>query len=234
MDRTEKLAEDYLKDQGYDPVFEPLGHSTCPDFEINKVTAVEVRRLNENKFQKERLEGLNVKSRQITDLVETTFKEFTSKSPSKNYWVGLRFWRPLGKTKEIKKQLRKKLSILIDNSNIGPDEVAITDSIKLQLIPKEHIENQIFHLGTISDRDSGGWVIPNLLENLEYCMKDKIKKVQGSKKEYESWWLILIDEISYGLKEEDQAYIISKIEKDPIFNKVILLNTLNGKEILKI
>jgi hypothetical protein len=113
-------------------------------------------------------------------------------------------------------------------------KVAITQSVEIELIPKENLEEQIFHLGIISDRDAGGWVIPILLKNLDFCITEKIKKMKNCRKKYNNWWLILIDEICYGLDDKDKEYIKSNIVVDPRLNNVVILNSLNGKEILKI
>jgi len=56
MKREEKITEAYLKALGFeDIVFEPEGKSKLPDFRIDGNIAVEVRRLNQNYFKKNKL-----------------------------------------------------------------------------------------------------------------------------------------------------------------------------------
>ena len=58
MKLEEKIASDFLKTRFYkEPMFEPLGRGTAPDFSID-ATAFEVRRLNQRCIQNGVAEGL--------------------------------------------------------------------------------------------------------------------------------------------------------------------------------
>jgi hypothetical protein len=59
MNREEKITEAYLESLGFkDVVFEPEGKSRIPDFQIDGNIAVEVRRLNQHYFTKDKVRGL--------------------------------------------------------------------------------------------------------------------------------------------------------------------------------
>jgi hypothetical protein len=57
MKKEEKIAKDYLETISNDVVFEPDGNIP-PDFKLNQVIAVEVRRLNQNIFKGNKPKGL--------------------------------------------------------------------------------------------------------------------------------------------------------------------------------
>ncbi len=173
MDRPEKLAENYLIQQGYNPIYEPNGEKTSPDFEINKSTAVEVRRLNENYFKKAKPEGLRTVSQPILDGIESVFSKHQKENPKRNYWVSLHIKRPVEKTKTIKKKVDNELSKLSAKGAIPESFIEVSPSITLRLTPKSEIENQIFHLGSMLDLDSGGFVLSNLLQNMIFCIEQK-------------------------------------------------------------
>jgi hypothetical protein len=234
MDRSEKLARDYLISQGYSPIYEPRGVTTCPDFEINKTTAIEVRRLNENYYANKKNEGLRTVSQPLWDGIESIFATHQEQNPKLNYWVSLHMKRPVEKLKFLKKKLNQYLGNYSTKDHIQDKNIKISSSISLELRPKTKIENQIFHLGSMLDFDSGGYVLPILLQNMNFCIEQKTKKITPCYCKYEKWWLILIDEISYGLNHKDKQYVSHQIIKKPTWERIITLNTLNGKEILKI
>jgi|GEM_PF-4540397 len=234
MDRPEELANKYLKSKGFHTKYEPLGKSTFPDFEINNSIGIEVRRLNEHYFEGCKPSGLNQKSRPLFDSINAIFTEFTQENPSQNFWVTLELERPFPKLKSIKKELRPILNKLINQEVIEAQTIDVTNGIALELRPKTEITNQVFHAGAIMDFDSGGSVLSNLLENMNYCIQQKAKKASASSNQYKQLWLILINEISYGLDDDGEKYITKNIQKNSIWDKIIILNTLNGKEILTI
>lgn len=233
MDRTEELAYNYLKKAGFDPIYEPLGLSTCPDFEINEFTAIEVRRLNENDFNGETPKGLNTSSRKITDSIEGVLRELIQDNPQKNYWVSLEFKRPLIKPRKLKKRLKKHLENTL-NKQVVPTDIIIENLIKVTFHPKHEVDKQIFHLGTFMDLDRGGWVLENLCVNINYCIEEKTAKIIKTKKSYTSCWLILVDEISYGeINEIEKKHLFEHLKINPIWDKLILIDAIKGKEILK-
>ena len=132
------------------------------------------------------------------------------------------------------KRLKEILNTFEIGGNSQINTIELSPSVTLKLSPKGTIENQIFHLGSMLDFDSGGFVISNIIENMSFCIEEKANKIKSCQSKYKYWWLILIDEISYGLSQEDKQYVASKMEKPPIWEKVITLNTLNGEKILEI
>lgn len=234
MDRPEELANKYLESKGFYTKYEPLGESTFPDFEIDNSIGVEVRRLNEHYFEGCKPSGLEQKSQPLFDSIDALFSKFTREEPSQNFWVTLKLKRPFPKLKSIKKELSPILNNLIHQEVIETQTIDVTNGISLRLNPKTEKTNQVFHVGAIMDFDSGGYVLPNLLTNMNYCIQQKAEIANNSSHEYQKLWLILIDEISYGLNDDEKEYITENIEKHQIWDKIITLNTLNGKEILTI
>ena len=53
-------------------------------------------------------------------------------------------------------------------------------------------------LGAHTDDQEGGWVISEMVRNLDLCIAEKTKKIENYKSRYPEWWLILVDRVSFG------------------------------------
>ena len=233
MDRPETLAYEYLKTLGFSPKFEPLGYKTFPDFEVDNSIGVEVRRLNENYFEDDSQTGLEEKSYPLYDAVDDVLSKYKAANCRQNFWVHLTLKRPFPRIKEIKESLESILNELFLKDRIEPERIQIAENVSIRISEKSSVEPQVLHVGSTLDFDSGGYVIPNLLQNLNYCIYQKTKKAENSDHGYNELWLILIDEISYGLNDSEKEYVVQNTEKPTAWSKIITLNTLNGSKIIE-
>ena len=85
----------------------------------------------------------------------------------------------------------------------------------------------MFHVATISDEDSGGWVLEELERNLRFCIDEKTEKIRSHRNRYAEWWLVLVDQLSYGLSECSRAQFKQHIEISHGWDRVILVDPLD-------
>lgn len=71
-------------------------------------------------------------------------------------------------------------------------------------------------------------------KNFDHCMKVKSEKINAHYDKYNSWWLVLVDKIAYGFDESEKKKIKLMVKVNPCWDKVIVLDSLNGKNILEI
>jgi hypothetical protein len=75
-----------------------------------------------------------------------------------------------------------------------------------------------------TDRESGGWLIPEMEKNLRICIGEKTKKIANVRSKYEEWWLTLVDHIGYGLDNFDRKQFLDQVSLTHDWKKVILID----------
>lgn len=231
MDRYEELAEKYLRSLGFAPVFEPNGSGTFPDFEISSGIAAEVRSLNEHYFNGERVNGLREESQPLYDRMETVLRSFYEYFAGETYFSVVDFERPLPNSRLFKAAFRRVLSDFLKNPQTCVP-YQITENISVEFVRASPVNGHTFLFGVAHDQDAGGWVIPNFIKNLKYCIRDKTLKQKPAKDTYREWWLILCDEIARGFSSREKGDVVSAIEKPKEWNRIVVLNNLTGQPIL--
>jgi len=205
MDDSERLANLYLRDLNLGPVvFEPDGNIP-PDFSVGGYIGVEVRRLNQNFVKldgtKEGLEEVSV------PLWQRSRNLFHSLGPSVNdecWYVSLDYRRPLGRWKLLEAKIRRELlAFMLEPARIRTS-IYISPNLTLKLFPAGIDHGTFFRLGAASDKDSGGWVMPEVVKNLRLCIAEKERKIAPYRDKYTEWWLILSDHIDYSMEPIDR------------------------------
>ncbi len=234
MNREEKITEAYLKSSGFkDVVFEPDGNIT-PDFLIDGKIAVEVRRLNQHFFTKDEVRGLEEDRLPLFKLLQSSLSEFNSQYKGDTHWVSIRFHRPLEKSPTVKDAIRKALTDFLSKPFSLPCDVKVTNSIYFYIFSSSPVKGRVFQFAGGTDRESGGFVLAEFKKNFDHCVKEKSKKIRDHYKRYTSWWLVLVDKIAYGFNENERKEIKSMVSTNSYWDKVIVLNSLNGNNILEI
>jgi hypothetical protein len=72
------------------------------------------------------------------------------------------------------------------------------------MVQAERAWDRAFVLGGSVDHDTVGWLIPMLTKNIQECVTEKTRKIQAVRGKYSDWWLVLVDRINYGRREELQ------------------------------
>ncbi len=231
MNREEKLADDYLKNIYNNVLFEPDGNIP-PDFLINNDIAVEVRRLNQHKIISGKYQPLDNKSLSIFHSIEKAIESIKSEN-NNCYIVSIDFEQPID-IRFIKKEIINRLKQFLGNPVPLPCKIEINDSFSFEIYPAEPKYSSTFILGAMNDLDNGGFILSLLIKNINICIDEKTEKIQRYRNKYRIWWLILIDTIGYGSYKSEINSIKSKLVIDPVWSKIIILNTLNGEFIAEI
>lgn len=233
MKREEKITEDYLISSGFkDIIFEPDGNIP-PDFSIEGKIAVEVRRLNQNFFAENKANGLEEDRIPLFKLLEVSLKKFDSQYIETSYWISIRFSRPIPNSKVTQKAIINSLAVFLNNPVPLPCEIQVTKTIRLHVFESQQVKGRVFLFAGGTDRESGGFVLPIFKNNFDYCMRVKSETIKKYYNRYDSWWLVLVDSIAYGFNETDKKEIKSMVRVNSIWDKVIVLNSLKGNNILE-
>ena len=202
MKREEKWVEEYLTHQGFkDIVYEPDGN-VPPDFLVNGKIAIEVRRLNQHHIDKsgkpEPLEQLAVPLR---ERLETLLTALGPPVNGVSWGVSYRFKRPQ-LTRDWEPVVREKLQAFQCEA-VPADEcvIEIDRNFRLRLIRTSKPGGLAFMLMGNTDSNAGGWVIPELENNLALCIAEKTRKIAAYRSRYPQWWLIFIDFVMGGIEE---------------------------------
>jgi len=234
MNREEKVADNYLKSLGYkNVIFEPDGNIP-PDFSLDGKIAVEVRRLNQHFFTEDEVKGLEEARIPLFKLLQSSFSEFDAQYKDNSYWVSIRFSRPIKSGKIVRKAIHKSLNNFLRKPAPLPCKVKVTESIFFHVFPSQPVEGRVFRFAGGTDRESGGFVLTEFKKNFDHCMKEKSEKINDHYDKYNSWWLVLVDQIAYGFDESEKKEIKSMVKANSCWDKVIVLDSLNENNILEI
>lgn len=196
MKKEEIVAEEYLKTKFSKIIFEPIKGQT-PDFLCDDKIAVEVRLLNQNYETSDGYEGLLGTEITIQRTLEKIYSEYVVSNPSQNWYVHHEFFRPVPTKKETVEFTRAHLEKFKNSLHKEEDHSFNKGNLKITFSPKTtSLETEMFTQGGWIDHDSGGFIQSELLRNLNIAIKEKAQKVQKNYHQFNSWWLILIDEIN--------------------------------------
>lgn len=234
MNREEQITEAYLKSLCHKAVvFEPDGNIP-PDFSIEGRIAVEVRRLNQHFFTKDEVRGLEETRIPLFKLLESSLCESDSQYNGCSYWVSIRFHRPVEKGNANKKAIVKVLTGFLHRPYPMPCELKVTEYISLYIFQSEAAIGKVFRFAGGTDRESGGWVMDEFRKNFNHCIEEKSEKIKDYYNKYNSWWLVLVDQIAHGFNESEKAEMKSMITANSSWDKVIVLDSLTGNNIFEI
>jgi hypothetical protein len=222
--KEEQLAAEFLRKRfGEDPLYEPLGNGTPPDFSIDG-TAFEARRLNQRYIDEgganEGLEQIDIPlnlalQRKLSDI------PFSDKCGSM-FW-GSKFKRPLeGKVGRIVAQLAQEAREHYEQGSRKSKEISV-GGVTLDLIASSSTSTEkAFIMGHTVDDDSGGMLGDIYPRSIRLALEEKIAKTKGVADKFDRWILILIDDVLPGIMEPND---IGPLDLNPHhFNCVAILN----------
>lgn len=230
MKIEERIAEGYLRGLGVGSViFEPDGNIP-PDFSVGSSTGVEVRRLNQNYFGQDDPKGLEELSVPLWQILEKVASELDSQFAGKSYWIFAKYWRPPKQSGgETAKSVRDSLEDFLRRGGKVPDEFAVNEHLNLAVYPASPVQGRLFRLGGCIDRDSGGWLVPMYADNISYCIKEKSLKIAPCKDRYDTWWLLLVDFMGWGINNSEELELRSMVPSLGHFDRVILIDNRHGE-----
>lgn len=222
MNREELLACNYIIESKHGkPQYEPDGNQP-PDFLLESGTAIEVRRLNQNYFGGEKVNGLEGDHFRLFRSLSNVLKEFDEDKPGDCYWVGLDYERPIGNLKKIKARSIEILQAFLRGPKSTPFKASLSENVRIELFKAERIDTDRFRISLDSDVNQGGWLIPIYVDNINYCIHEKEEKVFPYYCRYNEWWLILVDKISC-IGIHDYQAVIELINKSKVFSRIIVI-----------
>jgi len=214
-----------LKAWGENIVYEPRGKDTTPDFLVNGVNAVEVRRLNQNFFNGEQTEGLEQLAFPLYDALKEVLASFESRYSGQSFWVFVNYERPLSKNiREIKVEMKKSLENFLQAGLSLPCILQVNENIEFQVYSAEPTNGKIFRFGGETDENAGGGVISVYIENINHCIADKSAKIKQYKSLYKEWWLYLVDFMELGLGYNEINEVKNAISDLDEFSKVVIIS----------
>jgi hypothetical protein len=232
MKREEKVTLEYLKIQHGNNVFPMPKHKDPPDILVNSTIAVEVRRLNQHFFEEGDPEGLDNLSIPLQQAFEEVLKSFEDLFKGKSYWVSIDYQRPLkSDLRNVKKEMKQALQNFLNTETLYfPHEISVNPEITFTLQMASARNENLFSNGASGDSDAGGWVIGVYTDNIRHCINEKSLKVSERLKNYNEWWLYLVDYMCFGSKQEFLE-VARNIGDTGNFDKVVVLD-YHGQNVL--
>ncbi len=224
MKPEEHVAEKYLrKIYGENIIYEPLGVSKPPDFSVNNVYAVEVRRLNQQFFAGEDTEGLENLSSDIYRSFREVLNKFNSQYLGKSYYVDIEYKRPfIQNMKQTKRDMENALEGFLHSEMLSPCMLEVNEKIKFHIGMMEPIDNRVFIMAGESDLD---WLVDDssIIKNIRYCITQKSLTVKQYKTLYKECWLCLVDQmiLEVGYRIEMIKSAVSNLGE---FDRVLIIN----------
>ncbi len=223
MKREEKAAEEFLKKRfGKQPVYEPLGKSTPPDFSIEE-TAFEVRRLNQRYFHEDGTnEGLEQIEIPLTRGLHRELSEIPFSQRGGTIFWGLIFKRPLNQEmSSIVSEIAAAAKEYYSEGSRKRKEISVR-GVTLDLIPASTPAGKAFTMGYASDDDSGGMLGDIYPTSIRLALEDKMAKTKDVAEKFDRWVLILVDDVLPGMMEPND---IGPLHLDlGHFRSVVIIN----------
>jgi hypothetical protein len=199
-----------------------------PDFLVNGRIAVEARILNQHFVDNGNAEGLEVARIPLQRMIEKLLRSVTPASYQASWFVAFRFSRPVGDFKALGKQVRDELEQFAQQPVKQNTTIQISDHFELEFMGEGEHYATFYKLGSYSDKESGGWVLSELVRNLQIAIAEKEAKTAPYRSKYPEWWLVLPDFIDYGLQDPiDQKQFRELPALVHTFDKIILVNPEN-------
>ncbi|MBC5774568.1 hypothetical protein H8S95_10895 [Pontibacter sp. KCTC 32443] len=230
MNREEEIVFNYLTYKAYEEIqYEPNkqgnNRNIPPDFSIRGSIGIEVRRLNQHYITSAKTEPLEQVDFNLIPKINSLLKSYNKIDFDKSAFVMINFRRPINPNKNLLRKLKQALDDHLDS--LDTSKTLYFKNLKLEMLPASTVLESAYHLGAIVDADSGGGVVSNIYKNLEVIINEKQTKVNPQLEKFDSWWLILVDYISYGLTSYDLQQLNSLPPFEHSFDKVILLSPLD-------
>lgn len=233
MKKEERIAQAYLQAMSNDVIYEPDGN-TPPDFKINKLIAVEVRRLNRTLSMGGKQIGIEQAQFKVPPALNRVFREFDSSVPTDNYRILLSYRRPIGKISKIESVARTELQKFLMTKPQTPLKINLSDNVSITISKTNRTSAHVFYIGTGSDKDAAGFIAEMYIENINHCIAEKTNKIQQYKDKYPEWWLVLVDFLVGGIGEPEKTIVIQNIINIHGWKKVIVIHPETKRDILRI
>lgn len=223
MKHEETIAREFLEKRfEMQPLYEPRGQNTPPDFSIKRI-AFEVRRLNQHYIYPDgTIEGLEQVEYSLRRALFRELEKTRFSSERGSFYVLLNYARPLPvKAGEIARKLAREAHLHYSEGSTRKKTIT-AHGVTLQLLPATLAQGKAFVLGSDSDDDSGGFVGDIYLSNIRLALQEKIRKTRNIADKFDRWVLILVDTIIPGYSWKDDIAAL-KLDLEH-FDSVLVIN----------
>lgn len=225
MDATETLVKDHLVHRGHvNIVYEPDGNIP-PDFLVDSRVAVEVRRLNQNHFDGNYIQGLEEVAIPLWKRIQRLLDSMGPPTNEESWFVHFNFSRPVESWKSLEPKLRGALSAFLASPGNTPRLVSKGLGFELEVFCRaSKLHPTAFVMAGCSDRESGGWLLSEMEKNIRDCAREKAQKIAKFKPRYSEWWLALVDYIGFSLGDLDRELFRAQVSIEHSWDKIILID----------
>lgn len=222
----ELRAKRWLELQGYSDIRRPSDDP--PDYVVEERYAVEVRRLNRPE------EDCEIALR---DAVQKALAVFGPPTGGQAVYVDCDYpcLPPLPGKKVVEREVREaiKSAKLPEESDL---EIGLKCGIRLFLYPPvpSELATAKFMVNDVSVATAHtGWILSDLIANIPRWIQEKSCKVRKRNriKDYEEWWLLLVDHIEYvaSLKQSELEELREAVLFKDIWKRIVIISPEDPK-----
>ena len=229
MDHSEKHAQAFLRGLGFtDVVFEPDGN-VPPDFALDGRIAVEVRRLHHIEHASGgEARGVDETWIPLYKRVSELCDQLSDKNPERFWILSYSIKRPVQPWRLTRTILEPWLLNLRKLPAATREHVLDAPSLTVTAHAMTELTTPEFHAGIVNDPETTGWQIPLILQGVEHCLVDKTTKITPYLGRYPEWWLVLIDQISYGVSQDSRQMLQKHSISFGPFKRIVLVDPLSS------
>lgn len=225
MDETEAQVAKLLVHLGHKSVvFEPDGN-VPPDFLVDERVAVEARRLNQHFSHAGTVQGLEsiriAMRKNVERLTQTLGPPPTGET---SWYYSVDFQRPIEPWRTLMPKIERTFRSFMSQPNRKATTLYAANNVKIDLIRSDSVSETFFVMAGQNDFDSGGWLLAELEQNLRHCVAEKTMKSAPYRSRYPGWWLIFVDQITYGLDKADLQMFREQTPIEHDWQRIILVD----------
>lgn len=125
---------------------------------------------------------------------------------------------------KIEPKLRAALKSFKTQSVRSNGRVFTDENFEVDVFRSSESLEHYFHMGGSSDLQAGGFVVAEMLTNIEHCASEKLVKISRVRSKYPEWWLVLTDHIGFGLNERDKKQLLAYATRPAGWDRVIVVS----------
>ena len=231
MKRGESIANDYFIFVGFNKILHEPDGNIPPDFLLNDSIAVEVRRLNQYLKRQENsipLEDLEFK---LMPRIRNLLLTFSEPGIESSAFLTISYKRPLKVDKnlipEIDKILHEHIQFIKERR-----EYNLRANLKIAIWPTKRKLSRIYQIGIQSDYDSGGIMVAEMYRSLQIIIEEKELKIAPYRNKYDVWWLLLVDNVGFGLDDDEIKELKTLPINNHFFKKIVIIHPHDFKKVI--
>lgn len=195
MKREEEIVRLFLVGTfGTEPIYEPLGKSTPPDFAIGK-TAFEVRRLNQGFVDESgNVQGLEEVDYRLRRALKMELDKIPVLPEQDSFHLTADFERPLRQVGEIAREIAGEARLHY-SAGLRKTVTFRVGGVSVTLRAATNSHEKACVSVSASDLNTAGMVRVIYTEAIQNALNDKIVKTKDIVNRFDKWILVLVDRV---------------------------------------